>query len=155
MATFPATSRCRSVGGPISPRDGEVVRHQRCARGSHIVIIGTTGLGSMVMRGQLTHSVLQQTLARHGANSSYIMVTQPVNDSSPTALYYSNKLERHFDQVSVRAGRRERIGPLLILRTLPPTAGRRAIGVCADQVLGGVDGRRVPSARRHRAGRLD
>ena len=100
MATFPATSRCRSVGGPISPRDGEVVRHQRCARGAHFVIIGTTGLGSMVMRGQLTHSVLQQTLARHGANSSYIMVTQPVNDSSPTALYYSNKLERHFDQVS-------------------------------------------------------
>ena len=85
---------------PISLAEPEVLQRHRCAAGSHVVFIGTSGLASMVMRGQLTHSVLQQTLARHGANSSYIMVTQPVNDSSPTALYYSNKLERHFDQVS-------------------------------------------------------
>jgi hypothetical protein len=68
---------------------------QRCAAGAHIVFIGTSGLLSMVMRGQLTHSILNQSFAAHGATSSYIQISAPMNTSKKE----SNMIENHFDSI--------------------------------------------------------
>ena len=71
------------------------MRHHRCAVGAHIVFIGTTGLPSMVMRGQMMDSIINQTFAAHGATSSYILVNTPTNTSAKV----SAMMEDHFDQV--------------------------------------------------------
>ena len=78
----------------ISQGEDDVTRLERCAAGARIVIIGTNGLASMVMRGQLMVSVLNQSVARHGAQCSYILVTSPVNTTRD-----SRRLEWHFDQI--------------------------------------------------------
>lgn len=79
---------------PIALSESDMQRSHRCAAGAHVVFIGTTGLASMVMRGELTHSVLNQTFARHGAHSSYIMVTSPSNTTT-----FSTMIEAHFDSI--------------------------------------------------------
>lgn len=78
----------------ISLTEEHVIRHQRCAEGTRIVLIGTTGLASMVMRGQLMASVLNQSFAHHGARASYILLPAPVNTSK-----FSTLLEAHFDEI--------------------------------------------------------
>ena len=75
-------------------QETDVRRLHRCAEGAHVVFIGTSGLGSMVMRGQLTNSLLNQSFALHGARSSYITVTSPTNTS-----FFSTMIESHFDQI--------------------------------------------------------
>lgn len=80
---------------PVSLHESDVRRRQRCAAGSHIVFIGTSGLNSMVMRGHMTHSVLNQSFASHGATSSFIYISSPLN----TSLKESNMIESHFDNV--------------------------------------------------------
>ena len=92
-------SGCRSLGGPISLPEGEVMRRRHCAHGAHVVLLGTSGLASMVMRGQMMQSVLRQTLMQHGANSSYVLITAPYNDSSPGYRRDSTMLENHFDAI--------------------------------------------------------
>ena len=87
------TSRA-ATAAPISLREADVAMQHRCAAGSHVVFIGTSGLASMVMRGQLMHDVLNQTFSAHGATSSYIVVTAPTNTTKA-----SNMLEAHFDSV--------------------------------------------------------
>jgi hypothetical protein len=89
------TSSCRQPNTPpISLRESDVVQRHTCAAGAHIVFIGTTGLGSMVMRGRLTHSIINQSFARHGAHSSYIFITDPKNASNQFKM-----VERHFDSI--------------------------------------------------------
>ena len=94
MRDAAALTSCTSAYPPISLREQDVFQRSRCAAGTHIVFIGTSGLGSMVMRGQLTQSVLNQSFARHGAQSSYIVVNSPHNTSS-----MSNMIEGHFDSI--------------------------------------------------------
>lgn len=90
------TSSCRTprqAGRVFSPKDADIVRH-RCASGAHVVFVGTSGLKSMVMRGTLSVSVLNQTFARHGAHASYIMIMSPTNTSSESRM-----VESHFDRI--------------------------------------------------------
>jgi hypothetical protein len=89
-----ASTSCLQGAPPISLREPDVLQRYGCAAGAHIVFIGTTGLGSMVMRGQLTASVLNQSFARHGAQSSYIGITAPNNDTKQWAM-----VQTHFDNI--------------------------------------------------------
>lgn len=89
-------STCRTphaAGLVISPSEADVARH-RCALGAHVVFIGTSGLKSMVMRGTLMVSVLNQTFARHGVRASYVLIHSPTNTSSESRM-----IESHFDRV--------------------------------------------------------
>ena len=85
----------QAQGAALVLREGDVARRQRCAEGAHIVLIGTSALNSMTMRGMLLHSVLRQSLARHGAKSSYVFVTDATNSSGRD----SAMLEAHFDRI--------------------------------------------------------
>ena len=89
-----AVTSCRESSSPISLREADVSARHRCAAGAHIVFIGTSGLGSMVMRGQMTHDVLNQSFARHGASSSYIAIGLPYNNSRESRM-----VEGHFDSI--------------------------------------------------------
>ena len=90
----PAVTSCRDGGQPISLQEADVSAQCRCAAGTHVVFIGTSGLASMVMRGQMTHSVLNQSFTRHGAQSSYIMVDSPYNNTRLNRM-----IEGHFDSI--------------------------------------------------------
>ena len=91
-----ATTTCTAgrIGNlrPVSLGERDVFQLHRCAAGAHIVFIGTTGLGSMVMRGQLTQSVLNQSFAKHGARSTYMSISSPYNNSKEWS-----KVSKHFD----------------------------------------------------------
>ena len=78
--------------------ESDVARRQRCSAGARVVFIGTSGLGSMVMRGKLMHSVLEQTFSQHGVKSSYIMVNDPTNSTAGGGRD-SAALEGHFEQI--------------------------------------------------------
>ena len=78
--------------------ESDVARRQRCAEGARVVFIGTSGLGSMVMRGKMMHSVLQQTFSEHGVKSSYVLVSDPTNSTAGGGRD-SAMLEGHFDQI--------------------------------------------------------
>lgn len=78
---------------PVLLTERDVEQQHRCAAGAHIVFIGTSGLGSMVMRGQLTHSVLNQSIARHGARSSYFSISNPANSTKEWKM-----VTNHFQQ---------------------------------------------------------
>ena len=78
--------------------ESDVARRRRCSEGARVVFIGTSGLGSMVMRGKLMHSVLEQTFSQHGVKSSYIMVSDPTN-STEGGGRDSAALEGHFEQI--------------------------------------------------------
>ena len=78
--------------------ESDVARRRRCTEGARIVFIGTSGLGSMVMRGKLTHSVLKQTFSEHGVKSSYVAVSDPLNSTAGGGRD-SAMLEGHFDQI--------------------------------------------------------
>ena len=79
-------------------READVTRKHRCAAGSHVVFVGTAWLPSMVMRGQMMDSVLNQTLETHGVTSSYITVSSPTNTTK-----FSTMIESHFDSIGVLA----------------------------------------------------
>jgi hypothetical protein len=96
MALSHARTSCTSAhASSITLREKDVVHLHRCAAGAHVVFIGTTGLPSMVMRGVMMNSVLNQTFAAHGATSSYILVNTPLNTSAKV----SAMMENHFDKV--------------------------------------------------------
>ena len=78
--------------------ESDVARRRRCTEGARVVFIGTSGLGSMVMRGKLMHSVLEQTFSEHGVRSSYVMVSDPSNSTAGGGRD-SAMLEGHFDQI--------------------------------------------------------
>ena len=78
--------------------ESDVARRRRCSEGARVVFIGTSGLGSMVMRGKLMHSVLEQTFSQHGVKSSYIMVSDPTN-STEGGGRDSAALEGHFERI--------------------------------------------------------
>jgi hypothetical protein len=88
----------QTTGAGIVLSESDVARRRRCTEGARIVFIGTSGLGSMVMRGKLTHSVLKQTFSEHGVKSSYVAVSDPLNSTAGGGRD-SAMLEGHFDQI--------------------------------------------------------
>eukprot|EP00964_Phaeocystis_antarctica_P083588 scaffold52583_cov58-Phaeocystis_antarctica.AAC.2 len=78
--------------------ESDVARRRRCTEGARVVFIGTSGLGSMVMRGKLMHSVLEQTFSEHGVKSSYVSVSDPTNSTAGGGRD-SAMLEGHFDEI--------------------------------------------------------
>lgn len=78
--------------------ESDVARRRRCAEGARVVLIGTSGLGSMVMRGKMMQSVLAQTVSEHGVKSSYVSVSDPTNSTAGGGRD-SAMLEGHFDQI--------------------------------------------------------
>lgn len=75
----PCLGRAATVS--LGPRD--VLARRRCAAGAHIVFIAMSPMNSMVMRGMLPNSVLNQTLERHGVRSSFLL---PPRDGNFTRL---------------------------------------------------------------------
>ena len=88
----------QSPGAAIVLSESDVARRRRCTEGARVVFIGTSGLGSMVMRGKLMHSVLEQTFSEHGVKSSYVSVSDPTNSTAGGGRD-SAMLEGHFDQI--------------------------------------------------------
>ena len=88
----------QSPGAAIVLSESDVARRRRCTEGARVVFIGTSGLGSMVMRGKLMHSVLEQTFSEHGVKSSYVSVSDPTNSTAGGGRD-SAMLEGHFDEI--------------------------------------------------------